>query len=62
LDSQRNSSRGHRFHEISKAELEPKIPGNAKDDDLTVVAQAGCREMIKRRDHGEGTLAEIGRS
>src|SRR5271165_2086527 len=33
---QRNPSLGHHLHEISKAELEPKIPADTKDDDFPV--------------------------
>jgi hypothetical protein len=33
---QRNSALGHHFHEISKAELEPQIPADTKDDNLLV--------------------------
>jgi hypothetical protein len=51
--SQRNTSFGHHFHEISKAELEPKIPGNAKDDDLTV--EMAAFEKIIHAQHLGGT-------
>jgi hypothetical protein len=34
--SQGNSALGHHFHKISKAELEPKIPAHAEDNDLPV--------------------------
>jgi hypothetical protein len=33
---QGNSAFDHHFHEIAKAELEPKIPSDTEDDDLSV--------------------------
>ena len=33
---QRNPAFDHHFHEIAKAELEPEIPPDAEDDDLSV--------------------------
>jgi hypothetical protein len=33
---QRNPAFDHHFHEIAKAELEPKIPSDTEDDDLSV--------------------------
>ena len=33
---QRNASLRHHFHEIAEAQFEPKIPADAKNDDLPI--------------------------
>lgn len=45
--SRRYSAFGHHFHEISKAELEPRIPSHAKDDDLTVETAAFEKNRLR---------------
>jgi hypothetical protein len=56
--SQRNASLSHHFHEISKAELEPKIPPDAKDDDLPV-EMAALEKVIHVRHPGSRPQKQV---
>ena len=53
--SQRNAPLGHHFHKIAKAELEPKIPPDAEDNDLPV-KMAAFEKIINAQHPGSFPL------
>jgi hypothetical protein len=42
--SQRQAALGHHLHQVTEAQLEPKIPPHAQQDDLTV--EVSTREQL----------------
>jgi hypothetical protein len=48
---QRNPAFDHHFHEIAKAALEPKIPSDTEDDDLSV-EMAAFEKILNVRHSG----------
>jgi hypothetical protein len=47
---QRQAAFGHHLHHFSQAQLKPKIPSHAQDDDLKVKMRPCCTDQWCKRD------------